>query len=416
MANNVILKEPLFYGKSDFAQAKRGVKAEDFIDRVEHFQRTSNPVWTDAVAVGHAISYLRDGAAQWFNKSLRVLAPADHARASNSFLAFKALFIRNFFEVKSVEDLGVDWHNLKQLERETVREFANRTFGVLAEYQLHVRHRPARQPILDAVRDASDAIRAAAGAQLVPQGLMQAQADAVAALHEAAAEDHISLMIQDFGKKLVADGVRAPKVREVVLRESRRETDMMTIVDLMEQAEQALSRREPIHNVKPTTSTTHAKGVAPVALANNDDDEDTQDQVAEVGTKKKKKPGNGKGGSKGNGNGAKPSHSNGNNGNSSNGGNGGGPRNNGHYGANQGPSAANGGASARPKGPWPCGLCDQMGHRLSDCPLKRSFISYASGSGRGASAVEDNDHFYNSGIASVELGGKMQSGNANRWL
>lgn len=413
MANSVIIQEPLFYGKNEFALHKRGTKAEDFIQRVEHFQRTATPVWTDQIAAGHAISYLRDGAASWFNDSLKSLSKATWTDAGASFLAFKTVFIRNFFEVKSVNDLGVDWHNLRQTDHESVREFALRTFATLSKYESYLGVQPADPVLLEALRVANLAVRAANP----DAALLAEQARASAAIHTDSAERHTSRVIHDFGRKIVADGVKSPKIRELILKEMRTGVDSMALIDHMEQLEQAGLKKAPTSNNKAVSSMPTIK--TPIAAVEEDSEEE-DDGVNEVsnGTKKKKQNKNKKKFPKA---GDKP-----------NGGGGGGGNGRQETQQQQPRSQPNQGGQGDKKQTWkkfPCPLCDQTGHSAHQC---NRLSNFRSSQGLGPVAQHDLDAQgqgdfgggygrptlrYDSGhIGEVQAVYKKRSGNADGWM
>ena len=347
MANNFFLTEPTFYGRGEL----KGLTAEDFIERVEAFK--ANHTWNDAQTAAHAISYLRGPAQQWFLHALAVVNAEKQTAAKADYTTFRKVFINEFFEVKSTTDLGVDWHSLRQMDKETVRQFASRTFAVLHNYQRYLQEdrldprdevmRPVRHAVAalyddDTTQDAKDAI-----------------ADAVLLMHRDSANRHIALVVADTGKKLLAAGVRSGKVRELILRETRKKTAVDDLIDLADQAEQASNKPGPVTNTKASSSVPNAAKVAAV----EDKDDHEQDGVDAVNTKKGKNKGRGRG-------------------NGNRGGRGGGA------GTMHGDSASldkekeddgpprqhrqqDSSTGNKPKPKYPCSWCHKSGYFISDC-------------------------------------------------
>ena len=53
-------------------------------------------------------------------------------------MGLRQIFVREFFHIKLSTDLSLDWHNLQQLDKESVRQFCTRVFGSLNSYQMHM--------------------------------------------------------------------------------------------------------------------------------------------------------------------------------------------------------------------------------------------------------------------------------------
>ena len=121
MATQLITKTPIFAGKEEAAKGN-GLTAEDFIAAVENL--TATQAWDVTQASAAAISYLNGTARTWFEDVLTLSNPVGQAAARASFVDFKRLFVREYYGLKSTFDLAVDWHNLKQAEKEAVATFS----------------------------------------------------------------------------------------------------------------------------------------------------------------------------------------------------------------------------------------------------------------------------------------------------
>ena len=209
MQANYLLSEPTFYGRGEAL----GLLAEDFIRRVEDFQ--ANNTWTAAQTATQAVSYLRGQAQVWFNQSLKSIDKTVHANAKGDFRIFKQIFIREFYLVKSSTDLSSDWHNLQQLDKETVRQFCTRVFDSLNSYQTHM-WEERDDPVEEVMDDFTVAIdgQQAANATVGAKNLV---AEAVNKVHLSSAEMMLIRMIREMGLKIIANGVRSPKLRELII-------------------------------------------------------------------------------------------------------------------------------------------------------------------------------------------------------
>lgn len=367
MQANYLLSEPTFYGRGEVL----GLSAEDFIRRVEDFQ--ANNTWTAAQTATQAVSYLRGPAQVWFNQSLKSINKKTQASAKGDFRIFKQVFIREFYLVKSSTDLSSDWHNLQQLDKETVRQFCARVFGSLNSYQTHMweeRDDP-EEDVMEDFQTSIDGITAA-NATNNAKGLV---AESVNKVHLSSAEMMLNKMIRDMGLKIVANGVRSPKLRELIIDQSRKKVDVLDIIDKAEHAEQASNKMAPNSNAKVFNSIP-----TPAKVSSVEDEEG--DEVTAVTNKKG-------GGGKGKGKGGK--------------GKGGGKGGNGINGAqqqepqqqhqqqpraNNGDRAAGGnGNGVKPKPKYPCNFCEEMGHFPSECYLKRELIQLHRNR-RGANTVD----------------------------
>jgi hypothetical protein len=238
---HIVLKAPLFHGKKE-AEAKLGSTAEDFISQVDNLQATSP--WTDVEAAGHAISYLNGSARFWWAESLRMVDPAAKAAAARSYVAFKTLFKEWFFSVKNTHDLSVDWAGLKQRGNESVVSFALRVAGALGQYHelFPLPPRPVDTPTLE---PGLDAMVTAAGDQAAAVAhRRQAVRTAAKDMHQAGAALGIKAMAEDMVMKLIAEGVRDPKQRELVRRQHKLELPLRTLIPMMRDLEEVSAKKE----------------------------------------------------------------------------------------------------------------------------------------------------------------------------
>ena len=239
MANNgaqVVLQEPLFYGSllRGNPDHGKGLKAEDFISRVEDFQL--NSAWDDATTAARAISYLRAEAREWF-EGLKLTAPAQHDLARDNFRVFRTEFVQSYFKVKSTHDLGIDFHNIKQKEGESAHTFGTRVTTTLNKFN-ELCPLPDLNPARAAALQATGlAIRDAAATQ----AMIRAFDDALAADRTTRASESIRSVFQLFVRLLFKDGLRNPRLRETAARLNAANVPIRDMIRQIEQAEQALT-------------------------------------------------------------------------------------------------------------------------------------------------------------------------------
>jgi flagellar motility protein MotE (MotC chaperone) len=270
----MLIQTPAFYGKGTDAQT--GLSPEDYISRLDDLQRTNN--WTDAEAAGHATSYLNGAARAWFYKVLWGEDEDEFDRAAGSYDAFKALFKPHYFTVTSTYDLSSDWHNLKQEGSETISQFYERVFGAISEWQrLFTRwDAPRKQVALNDVTAAITTVvnngNAGLGADDGPR-ITAAHTNALATANTraymAVSDGCFREIAADLTFKVIANGVKHDKIRELVRRRHKaRDTTLPALLQQMKDLENTIKagREAPVSNrpVFPNLKMGGAK-VAPVA-------------------------------------------------------------------------------------------------------------------------------------------------------
>jgi hypothetical protein len=239
----VIVKAPIFHGKKE-AEAKLGCTAEDFIAQVDNL--TASNTWSDQVAAGNAISYLNGAARFWWAESLDSIDPAGKTAATTSYAAFSTLFKEWFFSVKDTHDLSVDWTGLKQRGNEPVVDFALRVTGSLGQYRklFPLPPRPADTPA--AVETGLRAMYLAAGADHrdAVANLRPAVRTAAIDFHLAGATAGIRSVLDDITIKLISEGVRDLKQRELIRRQHKLGVALRALFPMMRDLEEASARKE----------------------------------------------------------------------------------------------------------------------------------------------------------------------------
>ena len=391
-AANIVLKAPSFHGPRE-SGIKEGITAEDFIGQCENMMITQG--WNDQVAAGHAISYLNGAARFWFFDALKAVEPVTRLAAMGSFAAFRALFVRYFFAIRSTFDLSVDWTGLKQKTDENVQTFTLRVAGTMNKY-LELFPVPALDPA--PVEDLRDAL-----ALIFATVHVDDRADVIAAhrapflnlinvLRTADKRSGFACMVDDIILKLLSEGVRDEKMRELVRRHHKLQTPLATLIPMMTDLENTGQRRKEA-----------AAGPTPKLMAISHPPQNnglSPEEIALVNEHRGKQPpqggsnGRGRGGGRGGGNRGR--------------GRGGGEPNGGRGGnSNATPATSN---ARNPPAPdsvyWTkiCTYCNKYGHLQEVC-FKKEKDGKAS---NGNNPVDQVDY----------LGGNNngQAGNAMGWM
>ena len=174
-----------------------------------------------------------------------------------------------------------------------VQQFCSRVFGSLNSYQTHMweeRDDPVEE-VMAEVAEATDD-QQAANATVAQKNHL---AEAINQVHLSSAEMMLIRMIREMGLKIIANGVRSPNLRELIIDQSRKKVNILDIIDKAEHAEQAANKMAPNSNAKATNS------IPIPAKVSNVEDED-EDKVTAV-TNKKGSGSTGEGGGEGKGKG-----------------------------------------------------------------------------------------------------------------
>ena len=250
-AGGIIIKAPQFHG-TDEALAKTGSTAEDFIGQVENLMATQR--WTDEQAAGHAISYLNGSARTWFFDALKMVEAAPRLVALTSFTAFRALFVRYFFSIRTTFDLSVDWTGLKQKDRENIQAFGLRVAASMSKYFELFPLPPPRPQRLAEVNDALLALFNDFPVDL-RQAAQLAHRTALTALFTRVqldgAQDGFKGMVDDIILKLLSEGVRDEKMRELIRRHHKIQTPLANLFPLMTDLENSSQRKREASTAVP---------------------------------------------------------------------------------------------------------------------------------------------------------------------
>ena len=218
MATQMMIAPPVFLGDrmSNGNLRPGSASAEDWITRVDNLQRSNN--WTDEQAAGQARGFLHEEAAEWFNYTMKVQDKALHARMLVSYLAIKEAFRKRFFTIQSTIDVTTDWAHLKQLTHEGARAFVDRVLATIMRY--------AEMFPLNALSATHVTEMQAAIALIINPDVTNAQRAAwntsitrIVAGHTR--ESYESLLI-DMSFKIIAQGLKKPKLAEIVRQEARK--------------------------------------------------------------------------------------------------------------------------------------------------------------------------------------------------
>ena len=293
-AGGIIITAPAFHGKAE--DKGTGTTPEDFIAQVENLRATHG--WDNATTARNAVAYLHGQARLWFSSSLLMMDRAAHAAAGQDFRLFKREFVDNYYDVKSAFDLSVDWHGLKQKDRETARVFAARVLAALNDYTTMFARPAMDRPAVEAIYIASENIRtaqiAAGLAGAVPRAFYDALELAAERMFEINTANAISAVTGDIAVKIISEGVRSTKMRELIRRLHKMRTTVRLMLEHMTDLENADGKTAPTVNATP-------KGLSNAkihAVQDNVEEEDalSQEEIALITTLR-----NGRGGARGRG-------------------------------------------------------------------------------------------------------------------
>lgn len=269
--NTMVVYEPLFRGTRVGSKqvVKDSISAEDFIERLDTLQVTND--WTNERAAAFARSYLRDQAAEWFHYDLPALRPEEHTAMLTSWVAFRARFIKDYFKVKATVDLSTDWSNLRQGPDEPAYMFASRLFGVLYKYKKLLQpalptaaQEATLTPLLQDILHADDAEGRAEARRAFNVALRALFVDRGLA--------NTDRVLNDMGIKLLAAGIRVPKLMDLVRIEERKGKTPTEIRDKLEDVESSTAKRDNGSMSKKSTIPDAAKLAAVADLLEEDDE------------------------------------------------------------------------------------------------------------------------------------------------
>jgi len=357
--------EPLFYGETPYN--KKGIKAEDFITRLDSWATTQE--WTQEVKTAAAVGYMRDDAAAYFQFILQCQDKVAFQEIKDgNYATFERIFKKMYFTVRTTMDLSADWSKMKQRPNEKAYQFAGRVGGIMVQYSGLLPAMPLSPADHGRIHD-----------------LLEGNANVLRAIW-----DMIDLVIEeqtraaqrtayyDLGYKILATGLRNQSLIAKVRAQERAGLAYGLIIDFLEKEEANMGEgAKPMDNAPAKSHIPDVSGKVNEIADEVDENGFTYEQSVEALNSKFRR---GPGKSNGNGNGGNG------NGNSNGRGRGRGRgKPNQNQSQNPGKPAApiqsqnhNG---ARPKyenrpPPGPCNVCKQLGHWQKDCPKAQQFAKF----------------------------------------
>lgn len=141
LANNALntmalTLEPTYSGLRD-----KTCTAELFIEGVKSQRAAAN--LTDAQTIAYAMKFLRGDALSFFRDYYPAAHPEHAARIMTNWEEWLQVFTKAFFAVGAASHVSTGWARMRQLQSETIQEFANRTSSHLKAYTEYLPTLPA---------------------------------------------------------------------------------------------------------------------------------------------------------------------------------------------------------------------------------------------------------------------------------
>lgn len=270
--------EPTYSGTGD-----KKCSAEAFIQAVEA-QRAAVPL-NDTQTVAYAIKYLRGDALSYFVDFYPSVEPAKARTIKTDWAEWLAVFKRAYFAVGAATHVTTGWARLRQLQNETVQEFANRTASHLKSYTAYLPPLPAdtipaNYAMADAdVVDIRAEFTAAIAANAAPTAEeirriftpMQRRAAVEGCNIGAAAQK--SDCQQNLLLKVIVNGLTDNQAREMAMRMEEQKKSLNEIVTALRDRERSKANGFAIEN-KPSRML--ARPTITVAEVHDGDDDSAQ--------------------------------------------------------------------------------------------------------------------------------------------
>ena len=361
MATTLMTSEPLFYGETPYN--KKGIKAEDFITRLDSWATTQE--WTQEVKTAAAVGYMRDDAAAYFQFILQCQDKVAFQEIKDgNYATFERIFKKMYFTVRTTMDLSADWSKMKQRPNEKAYQFAGRVGGIMVQYSGLLPAMPLSPADHGRIHD-----------------LLEGNANVLRAIW-----DMIDLIIEeqtraaqrtayyDLGYKILATGLRNQSLIAKVRAQERAGLQYGLIIDFLEKEEANMGEgAKPMDNAPAKSHIPDVSGKVNEIADEVDEDGFTYEQSVEALNSKfrrgpgKSNGGNGNGNSNGRGRGrgrGKPNQNQ--------------SQNPGKPAAQVQSQHTNG---ARPKyenrqPPGACNVCKQLGHWQKECPKAQQFAKF----------------------------------------
>jgi hypothetical protein len=361
MATTLMTSEPLFYGETPYN--KKGIKAEDFITRLDSWATTQE--WTQEVKTAAAVGYMRDDAAAYFQFILQCQDVAAFTEIKDgNYATFERIFKKQYFTVRTTMDLSADWSKMKQRPTEKAYQFAGRVGGIMVQYSSLLPAMPLSVERHERIHETLDGNPDALRAMWV----------AIDAVIEEQTREAQEAAYYDLGFKILATGMKSQSLIAKVRAQERAGLEYGLIMDFLEKEEANMGEgAKPMDNAPAKSHIPDVSGKVNEIADEVDENGFTYEQSVEaLNSKFRRGPGKPNGGS-GNGN---------SNGRGRGRGRG---KPNQNQSQNPGKPAAqvqsqhtNG---ARPKyenrqPPGACNVCKQLGHWQKDCPKAQQFAKF----------------------------------------
>ena len=249
--------------------------------------------FTAAAAANIAIKGLRGEAHEWFNGGLKLVDKPGRDAALANVDAFWGLFKPVWFKVQSTKDISTNWATLARMEAESPSHFFMRTCNAVQQLEPLIDNAPVPAQLITDLHARSQACMDAFHAQ----GGVANHNDVVAA--KAAYMQQLQLVIDACSNlekhhvlshiimKVVAAGMRHPKMRELVRREEAAFVDLKAAYLMVKDAEKAFHPATWKHGS--AQGPARAQSSLDHEPEECDDAEPPAEEVAKVASKKEKK-------------------------------------------------------------------------------------------------------------------------------
>jgi len=361
MATTLMTSEPLFYGETPYN--KKGIKAEDFITRLDSWATTQE--WTQEVKTAAAVGYMRDDAAAYFQFILQCQDKVAFQEIKDgNYATFERIFKKMYFTVRTTMDLSADWSKMKQRPNEKAYQFAGRVGGIMVQYSGLLPAMPLSPADHGRIHDLLEG----------NANVLRAIWDMIDLVMEEQTRAAQRTAYYDLGYKILATGLRNQSLIAKVRAQERAGLAYGLIIDFLEKEEANMGEgAKPMDNAPAKSHIPDVSGKVNEIADEVDENGFTYEQSVEALNSKfrrgpgKSNGGNGNGNSNGRGRGrgrGKPNQNQ--------------SQNPGKPAAQVQSQHTNG---ARPKyenrqPPGACNVCKQLGHWQKDCPKAQQFAKF----------------------------------------
>jgi hypothetical protein len=288
----LLTSEPLYLGRD--AKPNVDLTPEEFLERQEALIERNAKTATDQDKVNVTISNFRGAARIWWSHTIPNIHGEEVAQVlATDWEEFKKAFKKEFFTVFSKEDATINWTAFKQTQKESAYDYMARVTNAAAEfYTLALKDTPEMMPDLiwtateiegDEDREQLRNIMADKFEQKHFRSLTKAIKKDATTMNKKFMFTYNSVMVI----KVVTNGVRETKLKEVLLKAARQHLTLAMTSDKLREAEADLGK--PNGNNKSNNQTQpkkvkNHKGRQGVAGVDQSDEE--EEEIAATSTKK----------------------------------------------------------------------------------------------------------------------------------